>query len=68
MLHRSPPDIETITVWGHDVLGIPESYELRYDLMRHTHRLKPGLHEPQLPVERSITLVSSTVVKRRCYA
>ena len=26
---------------------------------------KPGLHKPQLPVERSITLVSSIVVKRR---
>ena len=30
--------------------------------------LKPGLHEPQLPVERSVTLVSSIVVERRRYA
>ena len=30
--------------------------------------LKPGLHEPQLPVERSVTLVSSIVVERRCCA
>ena len=30
--------------------------------------LKPGLHEPQLPVERSVTLVSSVVVERRCCA
>ena len=29
---------------------------------------KPGLHEPQLPVERSISLVSSTVVERHCCA
>ena len=29
--------------------------------------LKPGLHEPQLQVERSVTLVSSVVVERhRC--
>ena len=27
--------------------------------------LKPGLHEPQLPVERSVTLVFSLVVERR---
>ena len=27
-------------------------------------RLKPGLHEPQLPVERSVTLASSIVAKR----
>ena len=27
--------------------------------------LKPGLHEPQLPVERSVTLVFSVVVERR---
>ena len=27
-----------------------------------------GLHEPQLPVERSVTLVSSNVVERRCGA
>ena len=30
--------------------------------------LKPGLHEPQLPVEKSVTLVSSVVVKQRCCA
>ena len=29
---------------------------------------KPGLHELQLPVERSVTLVSSIVVeRRRCF-
>ena len=27
--------------------------------------LKPGLHEPQRPIERSVTLVFSIVVKRR---
>ena len=27
--------------------------------------LKPGLHKPQLLVERSVTLVSSIVVERR---
>ena len=27
--------------------------------------LKPGLHEPQLPVEWSVTLVYSLVVERR---
>ena len=27
--------------------------------------LKPALHEPQLSVERSVTLVSSIVVERR---
>ena len=27
--------------------------------------LKPGLHEPQLPVERSVKLVSSIIVERR---
>ena len=26
---------------------------------------KPGLHKPQLPVERSVTLVSSIVAERR---
>ena len=26
---------------------------------------KPGLHEPQQPVERSVTLVSCIVVERR---
>ena len=26
---------------------------------------KPGLHKPQLPVERSVTLVSYVVVERR---
>ena len=31
-----------------------------------TSRLKPGLHEPQLQGERSVTLVSSIVVERRC--
>ena len=31
-------------------------------------RLKPGLHEPQLSVERSVTLVSSIVVERRLSA
>ena len=31
-------------------------------------RLKPGLHAPQLPVERSVTLVSFIVVERRCCA
>ena len=31
------------------------------------HSLKPGLHELQLPVERSVTLVSSIVVEQsRC--
>ena len=30
--------------------------------------IKSGLHEPQLPVERSVTLVSSIVVERRCCA
>ena len=30
--------------------------------------VKPGLHEPQLPVERSVTSVSSIVVDRRYYA
>ena len=24
---------------GHDVMGIPESYRLQFDLMRHIHRL-----------------------------
>ena len=28
-------------------------------------RLKPGLHEPQLPVENNVTLVSSIAVERR---
>ena len=28
-------------------------------------RLKPGLHEPRLQVERSVKLVSSIVVERR---
>ena len=28
-------------------------------------KLKPGLHKPQLQVERSVTLVSSIVVERR---
>ena len=32
------------------------------------HVRKPGLHKPQLPVERSVTLVSSIVVERRRYA
>ena len=27
--------------------------------------LKPSLHEPQLPVEKSVTLVLSIVVERR---
>ena len=27
--------------------------------------IKPGLHEPQLPVERSVTLVSFIAVQRR---
>ena len=27
--------------------------------------LKPGLHEPQLPVERSVTLLSSIEIERR---
>ena len=30
-----------------------------------TTGLQPGLHEPQLPVEKSITLVSSIVIERR---
>ena len=30
-----------------------------------TDTSKPSLHEPQLSVERSVTLVSSIVVKRR---
>ena len=30
--------------------------------------LKPGLHEPQQPVERNVALVSSIVVERRCCA
>ena len=29
-------------------------------------QVKPGLHEPQLPVKRSVTLVSSVVVERTC--
>ena len=29
---------------------------------------KPGLQGPQLPLERSVTLVSSIVVERRCWA
>ena len=29
-----------------------------------TIRLKPGLHEPQLPVERRVTLVSSIIVEQ----
>ena len=29
--------------------------------------LKPGLHEPQLPVERSVMSVSCIVVKRYCF-
>ena len=33
-------------------------------LSRHSV-FKPDLHEPQLPVEGSVTLVSSIVVKRR---
>ena len=28
--------------------------------------IKPGLHETQLPVERSVTLVSFIVVEERC--
>ena len=31
----------------------------------HMQHLKPGLHEPQLPVERRVALVSSIVVERR---
>ena len=30
--------------------------------------IKPGIYKPQLPVERSVTLVSSNVVEQRCYA
>ena len=30
--------------------------------------LKPGLHEPQLPVERSVALVFSIVVEQSCCA
>ena len=33
-----------------------------------THTIKPGLHEFQLQVERSVTLVSSIVVEQRCCA
>ena len=33
----------------------------------HLQQVKPGLHEPQLPVEKSATLVSSNAVgRRRC--
>ena len=30
-----------------------------------TVNFKPGLHEPQLPIGRSVTIVSPTVVERR---
>ena len=36
-----------------------------HDFERGNMVLKPGLYEPQLPVERSVKLVSSIVVKRR---
>ena len=36
-------------------------------LSYHSKSFKPGLHESQLPIERSVTLVSSIVVEqRRC--
>ena len=40
------------------------SSNLALSMMREI-TLKPGLHEPQLPVERSVTLVSSVVIERR---
>ena len=39
--------------------------EIRFQKNRLPCSLKPGLHEPQLPVEWSVTLVSSIVVERR---
>ena len=30
--------------------------------------VKPGLHEPQQPIERSVTLVSFILVERRRYS
>ena len=36
--------------------------------LEHIESLKSGLHEPQLPVERSVTLVSSIAGERRRYA
>ena len=33
--------------------------------VRSIYKLKPGSHEPHLPVERSVTLFSSIVVDRR---
>ena len=41
---------------------------LNFKLSVASRYLKPGLHELQLPVERSVTLVSSIVVERRCCA
>ena len=38
---------------------------LTFRWLEATSFLKPGLHEPQLPVERSVTLVSSIEVERR---
>ena len=43
--------------------------DLDFMLMIHAllFSIRPGLHEPQLPVERSVTLVSSIVAERRRY-
>ena len=35
---NSVPAIRVI-LWGHDVMGIAESNGMRFDLMRHIHRL-----------------------------
>ena len=40
-------------------------YCLHIYQVQHVIIIKPGLHEPQLPVERSVTLLSSIVVERR---
>ena len=47
------------------------NYDKKRETILYAHeneRMKPGFHEPQLPIERSVTLVSSIVVERRCCA
>ena len=43
-------------------------YSIAFSNEYRVHDFKLGLHEPELPVERSVTLVSSIVVERRCCA
>ena len=57
--------VQSLSSWFHHNQIYLNGFSVCLSSLHKTKHLKPGLHKPQLPVERSVTLVSSIVVERR---